>query len=132
MLGIFGVVLFWAGIWDGIGNLPYLTNPLISLAAGLVILICSALVFKEAEMFGGKTNKNLVLMYKAKAHPDKKNLTINYFDKIKNKTVSVSASLIKKIEKDAFLVLNKNKKEFFIPIHRIKDVLFRGKPWKPK
>ena len=35
MFGIIGVVLFWAGVWEGIGGLPYLENPLISLIAGL-------------------------------------------------------------------------------------------------
>ena len=132
MLGIFGIVMFWAGIWDGIGNLPYLANPLISLGVGLIILVSSVLIFEESKIFGGKMDPNLVLMHKVKAHPEKKDFMIKYYDKIKNKTISFKAIMIKRIEKDAFLVLDKDNQETFIPIHRIKEVLYKGRPWKPQ
>lgn len=132
LLGIFGIVMFWAGIWDGIGNLPYLVNPLISLAVGSIILIISAILFKELEMFGGKTDPQVVIMHKIKAHPEKEKIIIKYYDKLINKNISINAKNIHKIEKDAFLVVNQNKNEIFIPIHRIKEVLYKGKPWKTK
>ena len=47
LFSVIAVVFFWAGVWDGIGYLPYLENPLISLIVGIVILASSGLIFKE-------------------------------------------------------------------------------------
>ena len=47
IFGVIGIVLFWAGLWDGVGYLWYLSHPLVSLAAGIIILASSGLLLKE-------------------------------------------------------------------------------------
>ena len=54
VLGVIGIVMFWAGTWDGLGSLPYLQNPLISFFVGLLILLVSGLIFKEFDPLGKK------------------------------------------------------------------------------
>lgn len=132
LLGIIGVVFFWAGVWDGLGNLSYLQNPLISFLVGLVILTLSGLFFKGLDVFGKTKKTAYSFIRKIKKHKNKHEFDIKYYDKMKKKQVSINAKKFKKIEKDSFMVLtDKSGKEVFIPLHRIKEVAHKGKThWK--
>ena len=130
LFGVLGIVLFWAGIWDGIGTLPYLENPWISLLFGLTILLSSSVIFSEFDPFKSSRHVNSV-MHKIHRHPRKHEFLIKYFDKFKNKHLEISAKHLKDIEKNSFLILTKAGEEIFIPVHRIKEVLHQGKKyWK--
>lgn len=121
--------MFWAGVWDGLGTLPYLGNPLISLGVGLFILIVSGLIFKELNPFGKGGKKMIIAVHKVHNHPKKHQFHLKYFDKIKKKHLLISARKLKNIEKDSYLILKEAGKELFIPVHRVKEILHHGKTW---
>ena len=130
VMGVAGVVFFWTGVWDGIGNLGYLVNPLVSLLAGTLILVASSLVFKKISW--KKTKKSILsLIHEVHKHPKKHEFHIKYYDKTKKKHIVFPANELKKIEK-SFLVLKKKEKEFFVPAHRVVEIMHKGKPWKGK
>lgn len=128
VLGVIGVVFFWAGIWDGLGNLGYLVNPWASLITGALLLLVSTLVFKKISL---KMTEMpiLSLIYRVHKHPKKHEFHIKYYDKLKRKHFIFPASEIKRIEK-SFLILKKKQKEFFIPVHRVAGILHKGKLWE--
>ena len=129
-LGVAGVVFFWAGVWDGLGNLWWLVNPLGSLALGLLILFISALVFGKINLKSGGRS-TLSLLHQVKNHPEKHHFHIHYHDKARKTKVKVSAKQLIDIEKD-FLVLKEGGHELFIPVHRVEEILHKGKPWNGK
>ena len=76
VIGVIGIVLFWAGLWDGIGSLWLLKNPLVSLAAGLVILASSGLLLKEFDPLKEEEQKIHAEMLKIHHHPQKQEFHI--------------------------------------------------------
>lgn len=130
IFGLIGVVFFWAGVWDGLGNLSYLQNPLISLLAGVIMLTLSGFIFKEANPFWGKEKAVMAALQKVHTHPQKHEFHIKYHDGMKKKEIPIQATNLKAIEKD-FLVFLEKGKEIFIPTHRVKEILHKGKThWK--
>jgi hypothetical protein len=132
VLGVIGVVMFWAGTWDGLGSLPYLQNPLVSFFVGLLILLVSGLIFKEFDPIGKKDSGKILTAHKIHHHPEKHHIQVKYYDKIKKSHILISATKLKRIEKEAFLVFEHEKKEFFLPIHRVKEILHKNIPWAHK
>ena len=126
LFGVVGVVLFWAGIWDGLGSLPYISNYLVSLAVGLVMLGSSGLFVKQ---FGSEegTTQQLLLLYHISKHPFKHQFRIRYYDKILRKHVHLNASKLAKIEHDSFLVMRDKQGETFIPLKRVKNIFHKNK-----
>jgi len=131
VFGIMGVVFFWVGIWDGIGSLPYLSNPPISLAVGLLMFSVSKLIFKDADIFGGEEKKEVQkIIQKVRRHPKKHEFHIKYEDKIKNKEVILKFSKLDDVEKE-FLVFLEKGKEIFVPLHRVTEITHKKKThWK--
>lgn len=131
IFGISGVVFFWVGIWDGIGNLSYLENPLISFAFGIFMLSISKLIFRDADPFWGSGKKEVQkVLEKVNRHPKKDEFYIKYKDKLKDREVALKASKFKEIEKEFAVFLDKGK-EIFVPLHRVTEVLHNKKRhWK--
>lgn len=129
--GILGVVFFWTGVWDGIGGLPYLNNPLISLLVGIFLLGISKFVLRGADPFwGGEENRVINAVQKVKKHKLSHEFDIKFKDKTKHQTQSIKANKLKDIEK-GFMILIEEGKEIFIPMHRVTEILHKGKPhWK--
>lgn len=132
LFGVLGIVLFWAGIWDGIGGLPYISTPWISLAVGLALLSFSGLILKEFNPLSGMEKSANTVLHKVHRHPRKHEFHIKYFDKIKKEYILIKGDKLRGIEKETFLVLKEeNGREIFIPMHRITEVLHQGKSyWK--
>ena len=127
--GMMGVVFFWAGVWDGIGSLPYLVSPWISLAVGLVMLISAKKIFSGMVESPENKEVNSILQH-VHHHPKKQEFNINYKDKLLKKETMIGAGKVKDIEKD-FLIMMENKKEVFVPLHRITKITHKGKThWK--
>ena len=125
--GILGVVFFWAGIWDGIGGLLYLKNPWVSLIIGLILLSLSKFIFKDANPFGGDSERAIhQVLKKVKNHPEKHQFHIKYVDHILRKEQTLGIKYLKDLEKN-FLVFLDKEKEIFIPLHRITAVTHKGK-----
>lgn len=130
-IGVVGIVLFWAGLWDGIGTLGPLHNPLVSLAAGIIILASSGLLLKEFDPLKEEERKIHAEMLKIHHHPQKHEFYIKFHDRIKGKDVLHQAKHLKDIEKGFLIFVEKEGKELFVPIHRVKEILHKGKSyWK--
>ena len=124
--GVLGVVFFWAGVWDGLGSVGFLQNPLISLFVGVAMLLIGGLVRK------GDTIKKQELvargvLHQVHSHPRKHEFHIKYHDKIKKKDLTFRADKLNRIEKGFLVLVEKGKEEVFIPIHRVTEVLHKGK-----
>ncbi|MDP3990243.1 MAG: RNA repair domain-containing protein [archaeon] len=131
LFGVLGVVFFWTGVWDGIGNLWYLENPLVSLLVGIFLLGISKFILRGADPFwGGEENKVIRAVQKVKRHKKNHEFDIKFKDKTKHRTQSIKASKLKDIEK-GFMVLVEEGKEMFIPVHKVKEITRNGKThWK--
>lgn len=129
--GILGVVFFWTGVWDGIGGLPYLNNPLISLLIGIFLLGISKSVLRGADPFwGGEDNRTASAIQKVKKHKLSHEFDIKFKDKHKHRMQSIKANKLKEIEK-GFMVLVDEGKEIFIPLHKVTEISHKGKThWK--
>ena len=131
IFGILGVVLFWAGVWEGLGSLPYLEKPWISLVVGLGMLTLSSFIFKDADPFWGRRKKVESQLWKVHHHAEKHHFHIRYHDKEKQKHVTLPAKDLLKIEKEFLVFMGQHQQEVFIPMHRVKEVLYKGKKyWK--
>ena len=133
ILGVIGVVLFWAGLWDGVGYLWYLSNPLVSLVAGLIILAASGLLLKEFDPLQEEEKKIKDVLYKVHKHPKKHEFHIKFYDKLKKKDTLFEAKHIKAIEKNFLVFVKEEGKEIFVPLHRVTEVIQKCKSfWKAK
>jgi len=131
ILGLLGVVLFWAGLWDGVGNLWYLQNPLISLIAGLIILASSGLILKEFDPLKQEEQRTSAALHAVHKHPQKHEFHIKFHDHLQKKDVIYEAKHLKQIEKGFLVFVMKEGKEVFMPMHRVKEILHKGKSyWK--
>jgi hypothetical protein len=131
IIGLLGIVLFWAGLWDGVGNLWVLVNPVISLIVGIIILASSGLILKEFDPLKDDEIKTSVELQKVHKHPQKHEFHIKFHDRIKKKDVLLEAKHLKQIEKGFLVFAQKEGKELFVPIHRVKEIMHKGKSfWK--
>ena len=136
LLGMMGVIFFWSGVWDGLGNIGWLKHPLVSLLVGLVLLAFSPLLFKEKGIFGegifGKEKGAEGVLLRIQKHPQKHLFHISYHDSLKGR-ILLPAHHLKKIEKEFLVFLDEGKREIFIPLHRVREILYQGKThWKAK
>ncbi|PIN75210.1 hypothetical protein COV17_04075 [Candidatus Woesearchaeota archaeon CG10_big_fil_rev_8_21_14_0_10_36_11] len=122
LFGIMGVVFFWAGVWDGLGNLYILQNPLISLLVGVVMLTLSGVIFRDTNPLWGKRDKKSSILNKLHTNPNKHLFDIIYHDKAQNKEINFNAGKLTKIEK-GHLVIIEDGKEIFIPKSRVISLL---------
>lgn len=130
IFGITGIVFFWAGLWDGVGYLSILKNPLISFLIGITIISISGSLYTWYDHLASNENAIHNALKIVHHHPNKQEFYLKYYDKTNNKHIKIGVGLIKRIEKD-ILVLSYPllKKEVFIPIHRVKEIFYKGKPW---
>lgn len=121
MIGATGVILFWKGIWEGIGSLPIIENVWVSLFVGLVILTFSGILFKEFDVLGGLDKSITRTLHFVHSHPQRHQFTIQYYDKLQKKEKEIKAQDIIQIEKGT-LAVHENGREIFLPFHRIRSV----------
>lgn len=125
------VILMWKGIWDGLYEIPYIgESPWIYLFIGFAMLTFSGVIFKEFDPLGGLDKATLKMMHFVHGHPHKKDFQIKYYDKSLKKEVVVDAANLKGIEKQSLLIEDtKKKQEVFVPMHRVTEVIQRGKSY---
>ncbi len=130
IFGTLGVVFFWAGTWDGLGYLPIIENPWLSLGIGLTMLSLSGVIFKGANPLWEKEKPICGIATKIWRHPQKHEFHFKYKDHVSNKEIMMHAKYLKKIEKE-FLVFLDQGKEIFIPLHRVTQIMHKEKiHWK--
>ncbi len=120
------VIFTWKGVWSGIYEIPVYGDPFIFLFFGFAILTLSGMVFREFDPLGGvEKGVNKVIQF-VKAHPQKQEFSIVYRDKAQKKNVPVSAEKLRDIESGT-LIIQGDKEELFIPIHRVIEIRHQGK-----
>ena len=131
IFGMIGVVFFWAGTWDGLGYIhPIIANPWLSLILGITMLGLSGVIFKEANPLWEVEKPVKIEAKKVPQHPQKQEFHFKYVDHEKNKELLIHAGKLKRIEKE-FLVFLDQGKEKFVPLHRVTEILHKGKThWK--
>lgn len=130
LFGVMGVVFFWTGTWDGLGNIGWLQNPLISFIVGAILLSLSGVIFKEANPLWEAEKMVKSEAKKVHRHPQKDEFHFKYQDNIKKKELLIHAGKLNRIEKE-FLVFFDEGKEVFVPLHRVTEILRKGKThWK--
>ena len=130
IFGVMGVVFFWSGTWDGLGNLGPLENSIVSFMVGAILLSLSGLIFKDANPLWEPEKAVKTEAKKVHRHPLKREFHFKYQDHEKNKELLIHAGKLKRIEKE-FLVFLDQGKEVFVPLHRVTEILHKGKThWK--
>ncbi|MBI4983372.1 DUF504 domain-containing protein [Candidatus Woesearchaeota archaeon] len=130
LLAAIGVILVWKGLWEGLYEIPYLGDPWVALFIGFATLTFSGIIFKEFDPLGSLDKSVNKIAHYVQGHPKKHLFEIGYYDKVKKKNVLVRAEKIKHIEKGSLIVEHENKnQEVFIPLHRIREVLYQNKPY---
>lgn len=120
-----GIILFWKGIWEGVGSLPVMENPWVDLFLGAAILTFSGMIFSEFDPLGGIEKATVKMMQSVHNHPQKHEFSIKYYDNIRKKEVELRAEHIRHIEKN-IIIFHDRGKEMFIPIHRVRSVRRKG------
>lgn len=122
------VIFTWKGIWSAIYEIPYVGDPFIFLFIGFAILTFSGLIFNEFDPLGGLEKAVDKVTRMVRAHPQKKDFVLTYYDKYQKQEVYIPAMQIVKMEKDVLVTRHPQKaEEIFIPIHRIREIRFQGK-----
>ncbi len=130
IFGLIGVVFFWVGVYDGPGYLPYVENPLVSIILGIALLSLSGVIFKGANPLWEAEKPIKSVAKKIHHHPQKHEFHFKYKSPLSNKEFTLEGKQLKSIEKE-FLVFLDRGKEFFVPLHRVTEVLHQGKThWK--
>ena len=131
VFGTIGVVFFWAGVWDGLGNIhPIIANPWLSLGLGIILLGLSGIIFKDANPLWEVEKPVKTQAKKVYRHPQKHEFHFKYEDHLKKKELTIPAGKLQRIEKE-FLVFLDQGKEVFVPLHRVTEILHKGKThWK--
>lgn len=123
-----GVVFTWKGLWDGFYEIPYIASPWVFLFLGFAMLTISGVIFNEFDPFGGVEKAVQQVMRGMQAHRDKENFTLQYIDQAQKQKVTIPGSWLKKIEKGTLVIVPpQQKKEVFVPLHRISEVYYKGK-----
>ena len=133
ILGIAGVIFFWAGVWDGVGYLPFLVNPALSLAIGLMMLTLSPFIFPDRPPLWGQPKELEMKLHNINNHPLKHEFHIHYWDSQLKKELKFQASQLDQIEKGFAVCIDKTGKELFVPLHRITQIMHKNEMhWKGK
>ena len=130
IFGVTGVVFFWAGIWDGVGNISYLANPLVSLVVGITLMTIGGIIFKDTSPFWTKGDKREGLLKKIRHHQKKHEFEVRYHDRSLGKEIAFLGKHLSDVEK-GFVVLLRGSEEIFVPLERVTEIKHKGETrWK--
>ena len=97
-----------------------------SLLTGIAMLLIGGLV-RKADTVKKQELIARGILHGVHRHPQKHEFHIKYHDKIKKKDIVYRADKLDRIEKGFLVFVEKGKEEGFIPIHRVTEVLHKGK-----
>ncbi len=130
LYSVIAIIFLWKGFWDGIYEIPYIGHPFVFLFIGFAMLLFSGIFFREFDPLGGLERGVTKMMQHVYHHPDKKQFTIQYYDKALRRNCQIKADQIKSIEHNTLVIKHHRKKqELFIPLHRITEVRYEGKSY---
>jgi hypothetical protein len=127
-----GVILVWKGLWEGWYEIPIVGNEWVALAIGFALLTFSGVIFKEFDPLGSLDKSVTKIAHFVQGHPQKNLFQIKYHDKILKKDITLKAERIKHVERGSLVIEHeKGGQEVFIPLHRLREVIFKGQTyWK--
>ncbi len=128
MVGFIAIVLFFDGVYGGIGGLPIIDYWYVSLVIGLVMLACSGYIYKLSATFETIEEMTTNVLKEIHTHPEKHEFHIIYDDKIAHKKIPIHAIKVKRIEKGFLVIEGEQNHELFIPLSRISHTLYKGQP----
>lgn len=132
------VILVWKGIWEGMyellewGGLGYLADPFVFLFIGFIILTFSGIIFREFDPLDGMDKAANRIMHHIHNHSRRHEFKIKYYDRNQKKHFGIKGDALRQVERGTLIVEHENgRQEDFIPIHRVEEVLHKGKSyWK--
>ena len=126
MLGFIGIVLFFDGVYNGIGGLPIIENWYVCLTIGLTMLVCSGSIYKLSATFESIEEMTTNVIKEIHAHPERHEFHIIYDDKVAQKKIPLHALKIKRIEKGFIVFQGEQGQDVYIPLNRISHTLYKG------
>ncbi len=127
IFGAIGIIAFWAGVWEGIGGLPYLEKSWVSLLVGLIFLTASGLIYRQFDPLGEVEKSVHKTLHLVHHHPQKEEFKVKYHDRMQKKEMFLNVRKLKNIEKGFLVMIEIDGKEKFIPIHRVTHISHKGK-----
>ena len=124
-----GVIFVWKGLWEGLYEIPYLGDSWVALSLGLSMLTFSGLIFKEFDPLGNLDKSIKKMLRIVVSHPHRQQFKLKYHDEHLKKDILINASEIASIEKQSIILKRGKgvKQEFFIPGHRVTEIVHQGK-----
>ena len=129
LLAAFGVIFVWKGLWEGLYEIPYISNPWVALFIGFAMLTLSGMIFREFDPLGSIDKSITKTLQYITNHPRRHEFEIGYTDKFKKNPIRVNAGKIRHFEKGSLVINDKNNQEVFIPAHRVVEVLHKGETY---
>jgi len=93
----------------------------VSFFLGLLILTLTGYIYREFDPFGQRTSKILKLLHNVSTAKKEEGYAVHYYDELSKQHHRIEPENIKRIEHNT-IILEKNGKEFFVPIHRISRI----------
>jgi len=122
-----GVVLVWKGLWESWYEIPAIGNEWVALFVGFAMLTFSGVIFKEFDPLGSLDKSVSRVAHYVLTHPHKDLFTIKYHDKVLKKDIVIQAERIKHMERGSLVVEHEDRaQEVFIPLHRLREVTYKG------
>lgn len=129
-----GIIFVWKGLWEGLYEIPYIGDPWVALFLGLSMLTFSGLIFKEFDPLGNVDKSVQKMLRIVAADPKRHEFKLRYHDEHLKKDMEFNASEIQGIEKNSIILKRGTKQssqEFFVPGHRVTEIIHNGRVfWK--
>jgi uncharacterized protein (UPF0248 family) len=126
------IIFLWRGLWEGLGGLPIIGSPWVALFIGLAMLTFRGLIYQQFDPLGGVEKSASQIINQIHQHPKRHEFHLKYHDHFKKEHVTLKFENVEKIENGVIVIKDPlTKKEIFIPVHRVTEILHKGKSyWK--
>ena len=127
LTAVTGAVFFWRGLWELINAIPVLNEPLMSVAVGLLIMTLTGVIYREGVSEEESTTEIADIIHAVfkKADLHRKTTIIHYRDNVTGKLHTIAHAELRGVEHN-YLILEKGKKEFFVPLQRVELIKQNG------
>lgn len=99
---------------------------------GLAMLTVRGMIYQQFDPFGGIEKSANQILNQVHNHPKRHEFHIKYHDKFTKEHVTLRFEDVEKIENGTMVFKDpKTHKELFIPVHRVTEIMHKGKSyWK--
>ncbi len=133
LIAFIAIVLFFDGVYGGIGGLPIIEEWWASITIGLTMLALSGFVYKLSEPLDSIEEIASSALHPLSDHPEKHNFSIIYMDKVAKKNLNLPLHNLIKVDAKSAIFKNELGQEIFIPLSRITHAMYKDKiHWQRK